>query len=72
MASFLIIENGLASGDTYDPALGEYGISRFRVRFVADDGSFVEHEHEIASTDPEIIQAQLEVTLLEYNKMVTK
>lgn len=71
MANFFIIENGLASGDTYDTSLAEHGISRFRVRFTADNGQFIEHEHEVASTDPEIIQEQLKITLSEYNKMVT-
>lgn len=81
MASYTIISNALSgeytnkktnenvsfSEKTFHPGLLQYGISRFRVRFTNDIGDFVEHEHEVNSTDSIEIENQLKLTLTEYN-----
>lgn len=81
MASYTIISNALSGeytdkhtnetvlfeNKTFHPGLLQYGFSRFCVRFTNDLGDYVEHEHEVNSTDPIEIENQLKLTLTEYN-----
>lgn len=76
MASYQIIENGIEIQDgtysTFDPAGIAVGVSRFIGKFTADNGSFVQHLHEIASVDPVVIDQQLKETLNSFNNSIVE